>query len=64
MICPDCKELMIKVALQNEEADWLVYWKCGCELNKDLPIDEAGDELDIHLFVHNGRCCNLEDNYK
>ena len=64
MICPDCNELMIKTAVQNEEADWIVYWKCGCQLNTEMPIQEAGNKIGIHLFVHNGRCCDLEESFK
>ena len=64
MECPDCKGLMIKMAVQNEESDWLVFWGCDCKLNNDLPIDQAGNEKGIELFVHNGRCCDLENSFK
>ena len=64
MRCPDCDGLLIKASVQNEEADWLVFWGCDCKLDKTLPIEEAGNKQGISLFVHNGRCSNLEEAYK
>lgn len=41
-VCPDCKEVLVKSKIENEEGDWLIAWLCGCKVNVERKPDGNG----------------------
>lgn len=41
--CPDCGELMIKMAFEDPEAGWWHFWACACQVA--FKQNQAGFEV-------------------
>ena len=57
IICPDCKEQMVKAKEENQEGDWGVRWLCGCKVKVEHKIIDGKH----HLYVDGQHIRELTD---